>query len=113
MTTFDEREKAFENKYFHEEELKFRIISRRRKMLGLWAAEQMHMSEEDSLKYAIDIVRKGVELNEDNALIQQTLSDMKEAGLKIEESRVREKMDELHKIADAHILKQYTKSDYR
>ena len=108
MTTFDKREKALENKFFHDEELKFKTISRRRKMLGLWAAEQMHMEEEDSLKYAIDIVRLGIQDHQGGAVVKKIVSDIAERGLDIGEKRVREKMGELHKIADEHIRKHFS-----
>ena len=44
MSTFDEREKGFERKFAHDEELKFRATARRNKLLGLWAAEQLGLS---------------------------------------------------------------------
>ncbi len=92
MTTFDEREHAMEEKYFHDEELKFKVISRRRKFLGLWAAQMMHMNEEGSLQYALDIVRFGVEDNRDGAVIKRVLDDMQAKGLKVTEAEVRQKM---------------------
>ena len=52
MALFDDRDKVFENKFAHEEEHYFKIISRKRRMLGLWASELMELDEESSLKYA-------------------------------------------------------------
>lgn len=103
MTTFDEREKAFENKYFHDEEMKFKIISRRRKLLGLWCAEQMHMSDEDALAYALDIVRFGIEDTRDGAVINKLLGDITEHGFSIEEQQLRLKMAEFHEEAERQI----------
>lgn len=94
MGAFDEREKTLENKYFHDEELKFRIISRRRKLLGLWAAEQMHLSEEDSLHYALEIVKFGVSDNTEGAVVKKILTDIKKAGIKMTEAEIRAKMEE-------------------
>ena len=54
MTTFDKREKAFEDKYKHDQELQFRVEVRRNKLLGLWAAELL--SKDDAEAYAKEVV---------------------------------------------------------
>lgn len=99
MGAFEEREKTLENKYFHDEGLKFRITSRRRKLLGLWAAEMMHLSEEESLRYAIEIVQFGVSDNTEGAVVKKILSDLKAAGMKVAEKDIRVKMEELEQEA--------------
>ena len=48
MTTFDDRERAFETKFAHDEEMKFRITARRNRLLGEWAARQMGLSEAEA-----------------------------------------------------------------
>jgi hypothetical protein len=57
MTTFDDRERAFETKYARDEEMQFRIIARRNKLLGHWAAKLMSLSEAEAESYAMDVVR--------------------------------------------------------
>jgi hypothetical protein len=52
MTTFEDREKGYERKFAHDQELKFRATARRNKMLGLWAAEQLGLSGEEAQAYA-------------------------------------------------------------
>ena len=64
MSTFDDRENAFENKYAHDEELKFKAEARRNKLLGLWAAEILGKTGDDADIYAKEVV----------------LSDFEEAG---------------------------------
>jgi hypothetical protein len=54
MTTFDDREKAFEDKYKHDQELQFRVEVRRNKLLGLWAAELLGKS--DAQAYASEVI---------------------------------------------------------
>ena len=54
MTQFNDRERAFETKFAHDEEMKFRIIARRNRLLGEWAARQMGLSEAET-----DILRQG------------------------------------------------------
>ncbi len=52
MTTFDDRERAFETKYARDEEMQFRIIARRNRLLGEWAARLLGLSEEETSSYA-------------------------------------------------------------
>lgn len=106
MTTFDQRKKAFENKFFHDEEAKFKLASRRRKLLGLWAAEQMHKSEEDSLEYALDIVRLGMEDSREGAVVRKLMDDMQAIGLHVTEEDIREQMDVLHTQAARELTEQ-------
>ena len=61
MTTFDDREKAFEAKYALDQEQEFKAIARRNKMLGLWAAEKMGLSADSADQYAAAIVRDVLE----------------------------------------------------
>lgn len=64
MSTFDDRESAFENKFVHDEELQFKADARRNKLLGLWAADLLGKSGEEADAYAKEVV----------------LSDFEEAG---------------------------------
>src|SRR3546814_4336449 len=65
MTTFDNREKAFEEKFAHDAEITFRIAARRNRLLGLWAAERMKLTSEEADAYAKAVVqdRKSTRLN--------------------------------------------------
>ncbi len=104
MSDLDNREKAFENKFAHDEEGKFRIASRRRKLLGLWAAEEMCLSDEESLNYAMTIVKFGIEDNSHGAVITKILADIKQKGSRLTESQVRLKNDEFEEIAKKQLL---------
>ncbi len=99
MAGLKDREKAQENKFAHDEEVKFKIASRRRKLLGLWAAELMGLSDEESLNYARDIIGFGIEDNTPGAVIRKILFDTEEAGLKLTEKDVRAKNSEFEVIA--------------
>jgi hypothetical protein len=61
MTTFDKREEGFEKKFAHDEELKFKALARRNKMLGLWAAGKLGLSGADAEAYAKDVVLAEIE----------------------------------------------------
>ncbi len=57
MTTFDEREKAFEKKFVHDEELRFKATVRRDKLFGLWAAEKLGLKGNEAEAYAKGVVK--------------------------------------------------------
>ena len=94
-----EREKAFENKFFHDKETLFKLQSRQKKLLGLWAAGVMHKSEEESLEYALELVTHGVSDSNDGAVVSKVYADIDTAGLDFTESDIREKMEELKLVA--------------
>jgi hypothetical protein len=80
MTTFDDRERAFETKFAHDEEMKFRVIARRNRLLGMWAAGQMGLSEAEADAYAKDVVRADFEEAGDEDVIRKVLGDLTSAG---------------------------------
>ena len=61
MTTFDDRENAFENKYAHDAEMLFKAEARRNKLLGLWAAELLGKSGAEAEEYAKEVVKSDFE----------------------------------------------------
>jgi hypothetical protein len=89
MTQFDERERAFESKFAHDEEMKFRIIARRNRLLGEWAARRMGLSEAESEAYAKDVVRSDFEEAGEHDVIRKVLGDLSAAGVELEEEEVR------------------------
>lgn len=99
MTTFDDRERAFENKFAREQELEFRIIARRNKLLGLWAAKQMGLSDVEAETYASDVVRAEFEEAGDEEVVKKLLGDLTSAGVDCDEARIREALE--HKSVDA------------
>ena len=90
MTTFDDREKAFENKFAHDEEMRFRIAARRNRLLGEWAARKMGLSEAETESYAKDVVRSDFEELGDESVIRKVLGDLTSAGIDTDEENVRE-----------------------
>jgi len=98
-----DREKAFENKFVHEGEIKFKVDARRRKLLGLWAAESMGYGEVDSLKYAMEIVNYGLDNTADGAVISKIATDFESKAFSISEETIREKNQELEIVASRQI----------
>src|SRR5215217_6077642 len=99
MTTFDDRERAFENKYAREQEMEFRILARRNKLLGLWAARQMGLSDVEAETYASEVIRAEFEEAGDEEVVKKLLGDLTSAGVECDEARIREALE--HKIVDA------------
>ena len=89
MTTFDQREQAFEHQFGHEEELKFKARARKNKMLGLWAAGLMGKSGAAAENYARDIVMADFEKPGDHDVVHTLVHDLAAAGKPTEEHTIR------------------------
>jgi hypothetical protein len=90
MSQFDDRERAFESKFAHDEEMKFRITARRNRLLGEWAGRQMGLSAVETESYAKDVVRSDFEEAGDHDVIRKVLGDLTAAGVDMDEEKVRE-----------------------
>ena len=89
MTTFDDREKAFEGAFSHDMELQFKARARKNKMLGLWAAGQMGKSGADAEAYSHSIVMADFEKPGDHDVIHTLMRDLAAAGKPTEEHTIR------------------------
>lgn len=89
MTTFDDREQAFEAKFAHDEELRFRVQARRNKLLGLWAAGLLGHSDAAAETYAATIVMADLQEPGEEDVLRQVAADL--AG-KATEKDIRDKM---------------------
>ena len=90
MTQFDDRERAFETKFAHDEEMKFRITARRNKLLGQWAARQMGLNEAETESYAKDVVRSDFEEAGDHDVVRKVLGDLTAAGIDCDEATIQQ-----------------------
>lgn len=90
MSQFDDRERAFEAKYARDEEMQFRVIARRNRLLGEWAARQMGLTEAEAESYSKDVVRSDFEEAGDHDVVRKVLGDLTAAGLECDEDQVRE-----------------------
>ena len=104
MTTFDKREKVFEDKYKHDQELQFKVEVRRNKLLGLWVAELLGLSGADAEAYAKEVVRADFEEPGVDDVIRKIQGDAAPKNLDLSEHRIRKKMDELTIIAKEQIM---------
>jgi hypothetical protein len=97
MVSMNDREKAFENKYAHDEEKKFRVIARRNKLMGIWAAGLLGKADADA--YAKEVVAADFEEAGDEDVIRKVAEDFKAAGLSAGEADIRAKLSELLPVA--------------
>jgi hypothetical protein len=95
MASFDEREKGFENKFKHEEELRFKATARRNRLLGEWAAGLMGMSGDEVAAYAKEVVKSDFERPGDDDVLEKVHGDLQAKGLDTSEHIVRKHMDDL------------------
>ena len=103
MTTFDERENAFENKYAHDAEMQFKAEARRNKLLGYWAAELLGKSGDEAEAYAVEVVKSDFEEAGHEDVVRKVSGDL---GDKSSDDEIRSKMDELMKVAKAQLMEE-------
>jgi hypothetical protein len=89
MNSFKDREKGFENKFAHDQEMQFRAIARGNKLLGLWAAELMGKSGADAEAYALEVVRSDFEEAGTEDVFRKVSGDL---GDLADEATIRRKM---------------------
>jgi hypothetical protein len=99
MTTFDDRERAFETKYARDQDMQFRVVARRNKLLGHWAANLMGLSQAEADAYASDVIRADFEEAGDEDVIRKVVGDLTSAGIDCDEAKVREAL--AHKTVEA------------
>ena len=106
MTTFDDRERAFETKFAHDEELRFRVIARRNRLLGGWAARLMGLSDAEADAYAKDVIRADFEEAGDEDVIRKLLGDLTAAGVETDDTKIREALAHMEAEARRQIMEQ-------
>ena len=99
MTTFDDRERAFETKYARDQEMQFKIVARRNRLLGQWAAKKMGLTEAEADAYARDVIRADFEEAGDEDVVRKLLGDLTSAGCDVDEGTIRQALE--HKTVEA------------
>jgi hypothetical protein len=103
MTTFEDREKGYERKFAHDQELKFRATARRNKMLGLWAAEQLGLSGEEAQAYAKEVIKADLEIPGDDDVFRKIRRDFDAKGVQKSDHQIRSKIVDLMGVAISQI----------
>jgi hypothetical protein len=104
MTSFDDRERGFEGKFKHDQELGFKISARRNKLLGLWAAREMKLPAAEHDAYAKSVVMADLEKPGDDDVVDKLLADFKAKGVEMTDHRIRHQLTEFREIARQQVM---------
>ena len=106
MESFEDRRKDFEKKYEHDEEIKFKTIARRNRLLGEWVAKEIGMDEDNIIEYARQVVMADFVEPGDQDVIRKVMADLTAASSSISEETLKSKMKELLEVAKDQIMNQ-------
>ena len=104
MTTFDDREREFENRFKHDEALRFKVTARRNKMLGLWAAQRMGLAAEAAETYARSVVEAEFERGGDRHVIEKVCADLAATGESSTPEQIQRELDRFAEQAKQQIM---------
>ena len=107
--SFDERRKANEEKWAHDEDLKFRIHARRDKLLGEWAAAEMGLQGTQMHVYAQSIVQADLAKGGDDDVLKKLRADFAQKNLTHSDHMIRRQMDALLKLAQEQVMSEKKK----
>ena len=103
MSSFNERERAFENKFAHDAEMQFKAVARRNKRLGLWAAELLGKTGAEAEAYAAEVVRADFEEPGHEDVVRKLVGDL---GERADEATIRTRMDQLLAEVKAELMRE-------
>jgi len=95
MADMNDRKEAFERKFAHDEELKFKATAKRNRALGLWAAEKLGKTDDEAKAYALEVIEADFEEAGDEDVFRKIRSDFDKAGVQQSDHQIRRTMDEL------------------
>ena len=102
MSTFDDRQKSFEKKFVHDEELQFKVSARRNKYLGQWASQILGYDQEKEKEYIQAVIKSDFEEAGDEDVFRKLKADLADHNISDEE--IRKKMDELNEKAKSEFI---------
>ena len=102
MNSFDEREKSFEKKFAHDEELQFKVSARRNKYLGQWASQILEYNTDQEKEYIQSVIKADFEEAGDEDVFRKVKEDLKNHNIPDED--IRKKMDELNEKAKSDFI---------
>jgi hypothetical protein len=101
MTNFDDREKGFERKFINEQEVQFKINSKRNKLLANWASEILGFNEQQKKNYINEVIKADFEEAGDDDVFRKIKKDLEKKN--IQDKEIRQKMSEFLDIARKEI----------
>ena len=102
MDSFKDREKNFEKKFAHDEELQFKVNARKNKYLGQWASQILGYDQEKEKEYIQAVIKSDFEEAGDEDVFRKLKADL--AGHNISDEEIRKKMNELHGKAKSEFI---------
>ena len=102
MSTFEDRQKGFENKFAYDEEMTFKINARRNKLFGLWAAEKLGKTGDEAEVYAKDVVM--AEFESDGDVVEKVLKDFEKSGISIGSKQLYAELEYLLPVAREQVM---------
>jgi len=106
MSSFDDRERAEEAKFAMDEATEFKVMARRNKLLGLWAADLMDLHDEDAEAYAKTVIISDLEEAGDDDVFRKVRADLDKANIDRTDARIRDHMAELIPVAREQVMKE-------
>jgi hypothetical protein len=104
MTDPDDRQRGADAQPAFDEETAFRIVARRNRLLGLWAAERMQLTPEETDAYAREIIHAEFEEGGDEAVIRKLLGDLTAASVDTDEGALRTALEEQNIVARRQLM---------
>src|SRR4029077_6422402 len=101
--SFEKRQKGFESKWAHDEELRFKVYARRNKLLGLWAAGEVGIAGGGADAYAKAVVAADFESPGEEDVFEKVRRDFDAKGIALSDHMLRRKMEELLETAKSQI----------
>ena len=102
MSTFDEREKSFEKKFAHDEELQFKVSARRNKYIGQWVSQILGYNSDQEKDYIQSVIKADFAEAGDEDVFRKVKADLKDHNISDED--IRKKMDELNEKAKSDFI---------
>ncbi len=99
MNTFEDREQAFENKFKYDQDILFKINSRRARLIGLWAAERLGIAADKAEAYAQEVVSADLDEPGHADIIRKLQADFKQKGVEISDHRIAKELERHWEIA--------------
>lgn len=103
MSGFKKREEGFEAKFAHDEAKKFKVMARRNKLLGLWAASQMNLSGAAAESYAADLIKADLAEPGDEDVFRKLRADFDAKSVKLSDHQIRRAMEDKLQEAVAQV----------
>lgn len=104
MTTFDSREKAYEGKFAHDQELEFKIVTRAKRRLAYWAAEQMGLDEDARETYAEEVLKASITQNP--SAVDKIVADFGGKSIGLGKTEVLRQREKCYQEARKHFMEE-------